>query len=77
MHIAASKPKSLSIRPACRLKILPKSVRLPRVKAAESGKPAEIVAKMVEGSVAKYLKGSVPVDQPFVKRRQADHRSAG
>jgi elongation factor Ts len=25
-------------------------------KAAESGKPADIVAKMVEGSVQKYLK---------------------
>jgi elongation factor Ts len=36
-------------------------------KAAESGKPAEIVAKMVEGSVQKYLKEVSLLDQAFVK----------
>jgi elongation factor Ts len=36
-------------------------------KAAESGKPAEIVAKMVEGSVQKYLKEVSLLDQVFVK----------
>ena len=36
-------------------------------KAAESGKPAEIVAKMVEGSVQKYLKEVTLLGQPFVK----------
>jgi elongation factor Ts len=36
-------------------------------KAAESGKPAEIAAKMVEGSVQKYLKEVSLLNQPFVK----------
>ncbi len=35
--------------------------------AAESGKPADIVAKMVEGRVRKYLAEVSLVDQPFVK----------
>ncbi len=36
-------------------------------KAADSGKPAEIVAKMVEGSVQKFLKEVSLLDQVFVK----------
>jgi translation elongation factor EF-Ts len=36
-------------------------------KAAESGKPAEIAAKMIEGSVQKYLKEVSLFNQPFVK----------
>ncbi len=36
-------------------------------KAAESGKPADIVAKMVEGTVQKYLKEVTLLGQPFVK----------
>ena len=36
-------------------------------KAAESGKPAEIVAKMVEGSVQKFLKEVSLFNQTFVK----------
>ena len=33
----------------------------------ESGKPAEIVAKMIDGSVQKYLKEVSLFNQPFVK----------
>ena len=36
-------------------------------KAAESGKPADIAAKMVEGSVQKFLKEVSLLPQPFVK----------
>jgi elongation factor Ts len=36
-------------------------------KAAESGKPANIVEKMVEGSVSKFLKEVTLLGQPFVK----------
>jgi elongation factor Ts len=36
-------------------------------KAAESGKPADIAAKMIEGSVQKYLKEVSLFNQPFVK----------
>ncbi|MFJ3054274.1 translation elongation factor Ts, partial [Herbaspirillum sp. NPDC087042] len=37
------------------------------LKAAESGKPADIVAKMVDGSVQKYLKEVSLFNQAFVK----------
>ena len=36
-------------------------------KAIESGKPAEIVAKMIEGSIQKYLKEVSLLNQTFVK----------
>jgi elongation factor Ts len=36
-------------------------------RAAESGKPANIVEKMVEGAVAKYLSEVTLLGQPFVR----------
>jgi elongation factor Ts len=66
MHIAASKPVALAreeVSPA----LIQKERDIAAAKAAESGKPAEIVAKMVEGSVAKYLKDVTLLGQPFVK----------
>ncbi|MFZ6710484.1 translation elongation factor Ts [Undibacterium sp. TC9W] len=66
MHIAAMKPVSLSSEqvPA---ELIEKERSIAAQKAAESGKPAEIVAKMVEGSVQKYLKEVSLLDQTFVK----------
>ncbi|MCP3714716.1 translation elongation factor Ts [Paraburkholderia sp. CNPSo 3281] len=66
MHIAAMKPVSLSSDdvPA---DLIAKERSIAEQKAAESGKPAEIVAKMVEGSVQKYLKEVSLLNQPFVK----------
>ncbi len=66
MHIAASKPVALSSAdvPA---ELVEKEREIARQKAAESGKLAEIVAKMVEGSAAKYLKEVALLSQPFVK----------
>ena len=66
MHIAASKPVALSSAgvPA---ELVEKEREIARQKAAESGKSAEIVAKMVEGSAAKYLKEVALLSQPFVK----------
>ncbi len=66
MHIAASKPVALSIAdvPAG---LVEKEREIARQKAAESGKPAEIVAKMVEGSAAKFMKEVALLSQPFVK----------
>ena len=66
MHIAAMKPLALSTADVPAEKIATeKSVA--EQKAAESGKPAEIVAKMVEGAVQKYLKEVSLLNQPFVK----------
>ena len=66
MHIAAMKPVALSSSqvPA---ELIEKERSIASQKAAESGKPAEIIAKMVEGSVQKYLKEVSLFDQVFVK----------
>jgi elongation factor Ts len=66
MHIAAMKPVSVSADdvPA---ELIAKERSIAEQKAAESGKPAEITAKMVEGSVQKYLKEVSLLNQPFVK----------
>jgi elongation factor Ts len=66
MHVAAMKPVSLSSDevPA---DLIAKERSIAEQKAAESGKPAEIVAKMVDGSIQKYLKEVSLLNQPFVK----------
>jgi elongation factor Ts len=66
MHVAAMKPKALSTAdvPA---DLIDFERRIATEKAAESGKPADIVAKMVEGSVQKFLKEVSLLNQPFVK----------
>jgi elongation factor Ts len=66
MHAAAMKPVALSSNevPA---DLIEKERSIATQKAAESGKPADIVAKMVEGSVQKYLKEVSLFNQPFVK----------
>jgi len=38
-----------------------------KAKAIESGKPADIAEKMVDGSIKKYLKEVALLSQPFVK----------
>ncbi len=66
MHVAAMKPKALATGdvPA---ELIEVERRVATEKAAESGKPAEIVAKMVEGSVQKFLKEVSLLNQAFVK----------
>ena len=66
MHVAAMKPVSVTSAdvPA---ELIEKERTVAAAKAAESGKPADIVAKMVEGSVQKYLKEVSLADQVFVK----------
>ena len=66
MHIAAMKPVALSSTqvPA---ELIEKERSVATLKAQESGKPADIAAKMVEGSVQKYLKEVSLLVQAFVK----------
>lgn len=66
MHIAATKPLALDASgvPADKIET---ERSIATQKAAESGKPPEIVAKMVEGTVQKYLKEVALLSQPFVK----------
>ena len=66
MHIAASKPRAIDEKGVPDAdKEAERSVA--RQKAAESGKPPEIVEKMVEGTVQKFLKEVALLSQPFVK----------
>ena len=66
MHIAAMKPVALSSAdvPA---ELVAKERVVAEAKATESGKPAEIATKMIEGAVQKYLKEVSLLDQVFVK----------
>jgi len=66
MHVAAMKPVALTSAdvPA---DLIEKERSVATAKAAESGKPADIAAKMIEGSVQKYLKEVSLFNQPFVK----------
>ncbi|RZJ12037.1 MAG: translation elongation factor Ts, partial [Rubrivivax sp.] len=66
MHIAAMKPAALSSADVS-ADLVEKERRIATEKAAESGKPADIIAKMVEGSVQKFLKEVSLLDQVFVK----------
>lgn len=66
MHVAATKPKALS-REGVPAELIETERRIASEKAAESGKPAEIVARMVEGTVQKFLKEVTLLGQPFVK----------
>lgn len=66
MHVAASKPRALS-KSGVPADDVERERSIAQQKAAESGKPAEIVAKMVEGAIQKYLKEVTLLGQPFVK----------
>ena len=66
MHVAATKPKALDATGVAAEEI-EKERSVAAQKAAESGKPAEIVEKMVEGTIAKLLKEVTLLNQPFVK----------
>jgi elongation factor Ts len=66
MHIAASKPICVS-KDQVPAETLEQERKIYTAQAAESGKPADIVAKMVEGRVNKFLAEVTLVGQPFVK----------
>ena len=66
MHIAASKPMAVS-REHVPADVVARERSIAAARAAESGKPANIVEKMVEGAVAKFLAEVTLLPQPFVK----------
>jgi elongation factor Ts len=66
MHIAASQVSA--IRPEdVPADVLQKEKEIYGAQAKESGKPADIVEKMVQGRLAKFLKEVSLLNQPFVK----------
>ena len=65
MHIAAANPLALrgeELDPA----LIERERAIAQEKAAETGKPADIVAKMVEGAMAKFRKENALLSQLFV-----------
>lgn len=66
MHIAATRPMVVN-----RSEVPAKSIETEReiftAQASESGKPQEIIAKMIEGRITKYLDEVSLEGQPFVK----------
>ena len=66
MHIAASKPISVS-RDQVSSDLIAREREIAKARALESGKPANLVEKIAEGSVQKYLSEVTLLGQPFVK----------
>jgi elongation factor Ts len=66
MHIAFARPAYLS-RSDVPQDVVADERRIQQARAKESGKPAEIIAKMVEGAVNKFLGEKTLLGQPFVK----------
>lgn len=66
MHIAASNPLGIgpeNIPP----EILDKEKEIYRAQAAETGKPDNIVEKITEGKLSKFVKDSCLINQPYVR----------
>ena len=66
MHIAAMKPRALDVS-GIEQSLLEKEQRVAREKAVKSGKPPEIIEKMVSGAINKYVKEISLLGQVFVK----------
>ncbi len=65
MHIAAAFPMALSAE-TLDADVIVRERKIAAEKAAESGKPAEVQAKMVDGAIAKYAKENALLSQVFV-----------
>lgn len=66
MHIAATKPKALDAS-GVDAALIESERRVALEKAREAGKPAEMLDKIAEGSVQKFLKEVTLLSQVFVK----------
>ncbi|MFO7766384.1 MAG: translation elongation factor Ts [Pelovirga sp.] len=65
MHIAAASPQYLN-RDAVPTEIVDKEKEIMRVKALESGKPENIVEKIITGQINKYFGDVCLIEQAFV-----------
>ncbi len=66
MHVAASRPEAISPDeiPA---DIIAKEREIFTAQAADSGKPPEIIAKMIDGRISKFVNEISLLGQPFIK----------
>ena len=65
MHIAAAFPLALNAEDLDQ-EMIARERKIAAEKAAESGKPAEVQAKMVDGAIAKFAKDNALLSQIFV-----------
>jgi elongation factor Ts len=65
MHVAAAFPIALD-ETGVDADVIVRERAIASEKAAESGKPADVVAKMVDGAVTKFLKENTLINQLFV-----------
>jgi len=66
MHIAAMNPQYVR-REEVPAEVVEKEKQIFEAQAKESGKPANVIQKMVEGKVEKFYKENCLLEQPFVK----------
>ena len=66
MHVAFAKPQHMA-KNEVPAEVVSREREIQLARAKESGKPAEIAAKMVEGALAKFLGEITLMGQPFVK----------
>lgn len=66
MHIAAMSPLYVS-RKEVSADVIEKERQIYAAQAKESGKPAHVIEKMVDGKVEKFFKEVCLIEQPFVK----------
>ena len=65
MHIAAAFPQALDAA-SLDAEVIERERKVAAEKAAESGKPADVQAKMVDGAIAKFAKENALLSQVFV-----------
>ncbi|WP_369602501.1 translation elongation factor Ts [Hahella sp. SMD15-11] len=66
MHVAAVNPRFVAPEDVSE-DVIAKEREIYEAQAAQSGKPAEIIAKMVDGRIRKFLSEISLLEQPFVK----------
>jgi elongation factor Ts len=66
MHVAASRPQAISSDELSQ-ELIEKERDIVATQARESGKPEEIVEKMIEGRMSKFVNEVTLLGQPFVK----------
>ena len=66
MHVAASNPRFVS-RDEVTAELLDQEREIHRARAAATGKPAEVLEKMVSGQMEKFYEEFCLLEQPFVK----------
>lgn len=66
MHVAAVNPQVVN-KEDMPAELVEKEKEIFKAQAEQSGKPANIIEKMIEGRISKFLAESSLVEQPFVK----------